>query len=114
MTDPVRMTSPVRLDDLIDAITKLHSNALDQLTAGTDHDDQVLRCERTGGDHRVPDETAPADLVQHLGGGGFHPGPLPGGHDDDRGRTVGGHAVFSSSSRRVRLERLSRTLGTVP
>jgi hypothetical protein len=32
MTDPVRMTSPVRLDDLIDAITKVHSNALDQLT----------------------------------------------------------------------------------
>src|SRR5215207_1804837 len=31
MTDPVRMTNPVRLDDLIEAIKKVHSNALDQL-----------------------------------------------------------------------------------
>src|ERR1035441_4118984 len=32
MTTPLRMTSAVRLDDLIDAITKTHSNALDQLS----------------------------------------------------------------------------------
>src|SRR5215210_4749316 len=33
MADPVRMTHPVRLDDLIDAITKVHSDALDQLSS---------------------------------------------------------------------------------
>jgi hypothetical protein len=32
MTTPLRMTSTVRLDDLIDAITKAHSDALDQLS----------------------------------------------------------------------------------
>jgi hypothetical protein len=49
MTDPVRMTSPVRLDDLIDAITKVHSNALDQLT------DAVLAAEHLGevADHLI-------------------------------------------------------------
>src|ERR1700754_439911 len=31
MTNPVRMTAPVRLDDLIDAIKKFHTGALDQL-----------------------------------------------------------------------------------
>jgi hypothetical protein len=49
MTDPVRMTSPVRLDDLIDAITKVHSNALDQLT------DAVLAADYLGevADHLI-------------------------------------------------------------
>ena len=32
MTEPVKMTNPVRLDDLIAAITKVHSNVLDQLS----------------------------------------------------------------------------------
>lgn len=32
MTDPVRMTSPVRLDDLIDAIKRVHPDVLDQLS----------------------------------------------------------------------------------
>ncbi|MFI1016880.1 Clp protease N-terminal domain-containing protein [Streptomyces sp. NPDC020965] len=32
MENPVGMKNPVRLDDLIDAIKKVHSNALDQLT----------------------------------------------------------------------------------
>src|ERR1017187_5140533 len=32
MTTPPRMTNAVRLDDLIDAITKTHSDALDQLS----------------------------------------------------------------------------------
>ena len=32
MTDPTRMTNPVRLDDLIDAIKKVHSDALEQLS----------------------------------------------------------------------------------
>jgi hypothetical protein len=32
MTNPTRMTSPVRLDDLIQAITSVHSDPLDQLS----------------------------------------------------------------------------------
>jgi hypothetical protein len=32
VTNPVRMTSPVRLDDLIEAIKKVHSDALEQLS----------------------------------------------------------------------------------
>jgi ClpA/ClpB-like protein len=32
MTNPVHMTNPVRLDDLIDAIKKAHSNVLEQLS----------------------------------------------------------------------------------
>src|SRR4029450_13829380 len=49
MTDPVRMTNPVRLDDLIDAITKVHSDALDQLT------DAVLAADPLGevADHLI-------------------------------------------------------------
>jgi len=33
MTNPIRMTSPVRLDDLIEAITKVHSDPLEQLSS---------------------------------------------------------------------------------
>src|SRR3982074_876780 len=33
MTTPVRMTNPVRLDDLIEAIKKVHSDVLEQLSA---------------------------------------------------------------------------------
>src|SRR5437899_11968098 len=32
MANPVRMTNPVRLDDLIEAITKVHSDPLEQLS----------------------------------------------------------------------------------
>jgi len=32
MTEPIRMTSPVRLDDLIEAIKKVHADPLEQLT----------------------------------------------------------------------------------
>ena len=60
-----------------------------------------VRGQCPGGDHGVPDETAPADLVQHLRGRRFHPGSQTGGHDDDRRGTMGSHAVFSSSSLRV-------------
>jgi len=44
MTEPVRMTNPVRLDDLIDAITQVHSDVLDQLSdavIAADHLDEV-------------------------------------------------------------------------
>src|SRR4051794_13157777 len=49
MTEPARMTSPVRLDDLIDAITRVHSDALDQLT------DAVLAADHLGevADHLI-------------------------------------------------------------
>jgi hypothetical protein len=49
MTDPVRITNPVRLDDLIDAITKVHTDALDQLT------DAVLAADHLGevADHLI-------------------------------------------------------------
>jgi hypothetical protein len=49
MTDPARMTNPVRLDDLIDAITRVHSDALDQLT------DAVLAADHLGevADHLI-------------------------------------------------------------
>lgn len=49
MTDPVRMTNPVRLDELIDAIKKVHPDALDQLS------DAVLAAEHLGevADHLI-------------------------------------------------------------
>jgi hypothetical protein len=49
MTTPVPLTHPVRLDDLIDAITKVHSDALDQLT------DAVLAADHLGevADHLI-------------------------------------------------------------
>src|SRR5918998_6643500 len=49
MADPVRMTNPVRLDDLIDAIKKVHSDPLDQLT------DAVIAADHLGdvADHLI-------------------------------------------------------------
>jgi hypothetical protein len=49
MADPVRMSHPVRLDDLIDAITRVHTDALDQLT------DAVLAADHLGevADHLI-------------------------------------------------------------
>jgi hypothetical protein len=49
LADPLRMSHPVRLDDLIDAITKVHTDALDQLT------DAVLAADHLGevADHLI-------------------------------------------------------------
>jgi hypothetical protein len=49
MADPLRMSHTVRLDDLIDAITKVHTDALDQLT------DAVLAADHLGevADHLI-------------------------------------------------------------
>lgn len=49
MTNPVQMPNPVRLDDLIDAIKKVHDDALEQLT------DAVLAAEHLGevADHLI-------------------------------------------------------------
>ncbi|MGQ0776833.1 MAG: Clp protease N-terminal domain-containing protein [Pseudonocardiales bacterium] len=49
MATPVRMTNPVRLDDLIEAIKKVHSDALDQLS------DAVIAADHLGdvADHLI-------------------------------------------------------------
>lgn len=49
MTEPTRITHPVRLDDLIDVITKVHAEPLEQLT------DAVLAAESLGeiADHLI-------------------------------------------------------------
>ncbi|MFC9324303.1 Clp protease N-terminal domain-containing protein [Kitasatospora sp. NPDC057015] len=49
MTNPVRMTSPVRLDDLIEAIKQVHTDALEQLS------DAVLAADHLGevADHLI-------------------------------------------------------------
>ncbi|MDC8980695.1 Clp protease N-terminal domain-containing protein [Mycobacterium marinum] len=49
MADPTKITYPVRLDELIDAIKQVHTNALDQLT------DAVLAAEHLGeiADHLI-------------------------------------------------------------
>jgi hypothetical protein len=49
MTKPVRMTNPVRLDDLIEAIKAVHSDALDQLS------DAVIAADHLGevADHLI-------------------------------------------------------------
>src|SRR6516162_10214492 len=49
MTNPTHMTNPVRLDDLIEAITKVHSDPLNQLS------DAVMVAEHLGevADHLI-------------------------------------------------------------
>jgi hypothetical protein len=49
MTEPVRMTQPVRLDDLIEAIKKAHTDSLEQLT------DAVIAADHLGdvADHLI-------------------------------------------------------------
>src|SRR6478672_9813159 len=49
MENPVRMTNPVRLDDLIEAIKKTHSDALEQLS------DAVIAADHLGevADHLI-------------------------------------------------------------
>lgn len=49
MSEPIRMTNPVRLDDLIDAIKKAHSDVLDQLS------DAVIAADHLGdvADHLI-------------------------------------------------------------
>src|SRR5437764_2568696 len=49
MTMPVRMTNPVRLDDLIEAIKKVHSDVLEQLS------DAVIAADHLGdvADHLI-------------------------------------------------------------
>jgi hypothetical protein len=71
MADPVRMTNPVRLDDLIDAITKVHPDALDQLT------DAVLAADHLG------------DVADHLIGHFVDQARRSGASWSDIGRSMG-------------------------
>src|SRR4030088_1934107 len=71
MTTPVRMTNPVRLDDLIEAITKVPSDALDQLT------DAVIAADHLG------------DVADHLVGHFVDQARRSGASWTDIGRSMG-------------------------
>ncbi len=71
MTDPVRMTNPVRLDDLIDAIKKVHTDALDQLS------DAVIAADHLG------------DVADHLIGHFVDQARRSGASWTDIGRSMG-------------------------
>src|SRR4051794_18126747 len=71
MTEPIRMSNPVRLDDLIEAITKVHSNALDQLS------DAVLAADHLG------------DVADHLIGHFVDQARRSGASWTDIGRSMG-------------------------
>ncbi|ATW50667.1 Clp protease N-terminal domain-containing protein [Streptomyces xantholiticus] len=71
MTDPVRMTHPVRLDDLIEAIKKAHADALDQLS------DAVIAADHLG------------DIADHLIGHFVDQARRSGASWTDIGRSMG-------------------------
>jgi len=71
MTNPVHMTNPVRLDDLIEAITKVHSDALEQLS------DAVLAADHLG------------DVADHLIGHFVDQARRSGASWTDIGRSMG-------------------------
>ena len=71
MTNPVRISNPVRLDDLIDAIKKAHSEALDQLS------DAVIAAEYLG------------DVADHLIGHFVDQARRSGASWTDIGRSMG-------------------------
>jgi hypothetical protein len=71
MTAPVRMTNPVRLDDLIEAIKKVHSDALEQLS------DAVIAADHLG------------DVADHLIGHFVDQARRSGASWTDIGRSMG-------------------------
>ncbi|WP_405984015.1 Clp protease N-terminal domain-containing protein [Streptomyces sp. NBC_00872] len=71
MTNPVRMTHPVRLDDLIEAIKKVHSDALEQLS------DAVIAADHLG------------DVADHLIGHFVDQARRSGASWTDIGRSMG-------------------------
>ncbi|MBQ0900561.1 Clp protease N-terminal domain-containing protein [Micromonospora sp. U21] len=71
MTDPIQMSNPVRLDDLIQAIKKAHSDALDQLT------DAVIAADHLG------------DVADHLIGHFVDQARRSGASWTDIGRSMG-------------------------
>jgi hypothetical protein len=71
MTNPARMTNPVRLDDLIEAIRKVHSDVLDQLS------DAVIAADHLG------------DVADHLIGHFVDQARRSGASWSDIGRSMG-------------------------
>jgi Clp amino terminal domain, pathogenicity island component len=71
MTSPVRITNPVRLDDLIEAIKKVHSDALEQLS------DAVIAADHLG------------DVADHLIGHFVDQARRSGASWTDIGRSMG-------------------------
>src|SRR5450756_586585 len=71
MPNPVRMSNPVRLDDLIEAITRVHSDALEQLS------DAVIAADHLG------------DLADHLIGHFVDQARRSGASWTDIGRSMG-------------------------
>src|ERR687895_115417 len=71
MTKPVQMTGPVRLDDLIEAIKKVHSDVLDQLS------DAVIAADHLG------------DVADHLIGHFVDQARRSGASWTDIGRSMG-------------------------
>ncbi len=71
MVEPVRMTSPVRLDDLIGAIKQVHSDTLEQLSSA------VLAADHLG------------DLADHLIGHFVDQARRSGASWTDIGRSMG-------------------------
>ncbi|WP_405012781.1 Clp protease N-terminal domain-containing protein [Kitasatospora sp. NBC_01539] len=71
MANPVKMTHPVRLDDLIDAIKKVHTDALDQLS------DAVIAADHLG------------DVADHLIGHFVDQARRSGASWTDIGRSMG-------------------------
>jgi hypothetical protein len=71
MTDPIRMTNPVRLDELIEMIKKVHPDALDQLS------DAVIAADHLG------------DVADHLIGHFVDQARRSGASWSDIGRSMG-------------------------
>ena len=71
MVEPLRMTNPIRLDDLIAAIKLVHTDALEQLT------DAVMAAERL------------ADVADHLIGHFVDQARRSGASWQDIGRSMG-------------------------
>src|SRR3954462_104136 len=71
MTEPVRMTNPVRLDDLIEAIKKVHQDELEQLS------DAVIAADALG------------DVADHLIGHFVDQARRSGASWTDIGRSMG-------------------------
>src|SRR5450631_447070 len=71
MTSPIRMSNPVRLDDLIEAITTVHSDALEQLS------DAVIAADQLG------------DVADHLIGHFVDQARRSGASWTDIGRSMG-------------------------
>src|ERR1043166_4788412 len=71
MTNPIRMTNPVRLDDLIETIKKVHSDVLEQLS------DAVIAADHLG------------DVADHLIGHFVDQARRSGASWTDIGRSMG-------------------------